>query len=304
MKLFKPLRRRLREPLAVFLLKLNGLMSLKQCQTLGAWLGALQFRLGSKLAQVAQRNISACFPDKNIAQQQELIQQSLIESSKTMLELGPLWLWPQHKVEQLFHHVTGKSRIDQQLQQGRGVIILAPHLGNWEVLGLFLAKHYQSTHLYQPYPIKRADDIMLAGRERFGAQLVPTDAQGVKALLKALKQSRLVGVLPDQDPGYQNGAFAPFFGIETNTMTLLTRLARKSKAAVIGAYAERLPNAEGFHIHFFPALEAIHEGSDEDALAVMNKEIERMVRHCPAQYQWTYKRFRRRPQGQPQAFYD
>jgi KDO2-lipid IV(A) lauroyltransferase len=140
--------------------------------------------------------------------------------------------------------------------------------------------------------------VMKQGRQRLGGKLAPTDVSGIKQLLKALKQGEMIGILPDQDPRKSGGVFAPLFGIQANTMTLLNRLANKSGATVLIGFAERLPWGKGYHIHLLPLPEAIGGKDIELSARVLNEGVERAIRLAPSQYQWSYKRFRTRPKGE------
>jgi KDO2-lipid IV(A) lauroyltransferase len=145
--------------------------------------------------------------------------------------------------------------------------------------------------------------LMRATRERFGARLVSADNTGIRALYKALERGEMVAILPDQVPSARSGSvFAPFFGIPASTMVLLSRLAVKTGAPVMFAYAERLPRGRGYHLHFLPAPPDVNHGDLESSAATVNAMVEKCVRAAPDQYQWVYKRFRVRPAGD-KAFY-
>ena len=139
---------------------------------------------------------------------------------------------------------------------------------------------------------------MRRARQRFGAQLLPADPRGMRALYQALERGELVGILPDQVPAQRAGSvFAPFFGIPTATMVLLPRLALKSGAAVMFAYAERLAQGGQYDLHFVTTPEDIGRDGVEPAATMMNRMVEQCARALPEQYQWIYKRFRVRPPG-------
>ena len=138
---------------------------------------------------------------------------------------------------------------------------------------------------------------MRAARERVGAHLVATGASGVRALHAALQRGGMIGILPDQDPRDGAGVFAPFFGIPAKSMTLLSRLAARSGAAVFLTTAERLPDAAGFRLDFERLPEAVGDVDAEQAALALNQALEQRVRRQPAQYQWCYKRFRSQPEG-------
>ena len=159
------------------------------------------------------------------------------------------------------------------------------------------------TSLYRKPKIEGLDHLVRAARERMGAKLTATGSSGVRALYQALKQHELVAILPDQDPaGEKRGVFAPFFGVPAKTMTLLNRLALKTQAQVFFAYTERLPRGEGFRLCFEQADQRIASEDAIESAIYMNQEIEKIVRRNPSQYQWAYKRFRTRPQGEPDIY--
>jgi KDO2-lipid IV(A) lauroyltransferase len=227
-------------------------------------------------------------------QQQQLIKKSLIETGKTLIEVGPMWLWNKNKLFNLIKKVHGETILEDALRNKKSVILALPHLGNWELLSLYCSSKYSTTTMYQEPKMAQLDSIVKKGRERLGANLVPADNQGVRAMLKALKKNEFVCILPDQEPSSGNGVFAPFFGIQAYSMTLISRLAKKTDAIVIMAYAKRLSAGLGYEI-VFTALDKINEGSQEDSVAYLNSEIEKCIRQLPEQYQWSYKRFRQQP---------
>jgi KDO2-lipid IV(A) lauroyltransferase len=130
---------------------------------------------------------------------------------------------------------------------------------------------------------------------------VPTNRRGVKALFQTLQQQAVVGILPDQVPT-EAGIFAPFFGRPTYTMVLVSRLAQRGNVPVIFTYAERLSKGRGFHVHFLPAPPTISAPDLEKAVNALNQGIEQCIQHCPTQYQWSYKRFKRQPTHLPSIY--
>ncbi len=116
---------------------------------------------------------------------------------------------------------------------------------------------------------------------------------GVSKLIRALKAGELVGILPDQVPADGSGVFAPFFDHPAYTMTLACKLAQRPGVRVFCGYAKRLPTSTGFRA-VIRELDLRRETLDE-SITAMNQAIEELVRECPEQYQWEYKRFRRQP---------
>lgn len=285
-----------------FVILLTSFMPLKLAHWLGAFIGWIYQNKPSKMKRVAQTNIQRCFPELEPAQQHRLLQETLLETGKLLSEMGIMWGSSAGSVLALVKSVEGEDLIHQAIQQGQGVLLAIPHIGSWELVGLYCARHFPMTSLYRPPKLKGFDQKVRQARQRTGAKLVPTDNTGVRALSKALKNAELVGVLPDQEPGLGNGLFAPFFGIPAYTMTLLPRMAAKFNCQVIYAYAERLPAGRGFNMVFRASSDSYADKALQTATELMNRDIEQLVRGCPSQYQWIYKRFKTRPDGEA-AFY-
>jgi KDO2-lipid IV(A) lauroyltransferase len=207
--------------------------------------------------------------------------------------MGHVWLrsW-EHTVARL--EVRGDGLIADALSRGRGVLVLAPHLGNWEVVGLHLATLGPTVALYQPLRLAALGPMVTQARQRTGAKLVPTNKAGLGALLRALHGGGIAGILPDQVPDQgAAGCNVPFMGVPCFTGALANGLLRKTGALAIMAYAERVRG--GFILRYRVAQGAV---SGEDlylALAALNRDIEACLAQCPEQYQWEYKRFRTRP---------
>jgi KDO2-lipid IV(A) lauroyltransferase len=243
-----------------------------------------------RITQATRINITLCFPQLSLAEQDILITKSLIETCKAFSELGILWLWQYDKVLNLITKISNEACLEQALKLGKGVVLLTPHLGAWEVAGLYASAHYPLTALYRPPKLIGLNKIIHTARERAGGKFVATDKRGVRALLQALHRGELVGILPDQVPS-SGGTFAPFFKIPAYTMNLVARLVQKTEAVVIFTYAER--TVQGFHLHFLPAPEGIDSDDLEEACTALNQGVEQCMNNCYEQYQWSYKRFKK-----------
>jgi KDO2-lipid IV(A) lauroyltransferase len=277
-------------------LRLFSWLPLPANHALGAGLGGLLALIPNGLRHTTRDNLRRCFPDMDPRPRRRLARRSLVETGKTFTETGPLWCWPGEKALALIREVRGRELIDQALRGGRGLILATPHLGAWELAGLWATAHLPMTTLYRRPRVAELDDLVRQARERLGARYVAADAAGVRALYQALAENRVVGMLPDQDPRDSGGEFAPFFGVPAYTMSFLSRLARKTGAPVLFAYCERLRRGRGYVLHFLPAPAAIHSGSLQESLAAVNQMVEQCVRALPEQYQWSYKRFKTRPE--------
>jgi KDO2-lipid IV(A) lauroyltransferase len=286
----------MRTRLIKLFLRLCALLPLPVVHAAGAGAGWLSSIIPTEARRISRINIARCLPALDEPARRRLVRRSLMETGKTAAETGPLWHWDRGQILRLVRGIEGQARLEEALAAGRGAILATPHLGAWEMVGLYCSLHYRMTSLYRPPRLAALATLMTGARERFGAALVPADMAGVRALLKALRRGELLGILPDQEPRYGNGVFSPFFGIPAYTMTLLARLAQQSAAPIFVTYAERLARGAGFRLHFQP-LDLDPRYSAEEITAAVNAGIEDCVRRLPQQYQWSYKRFRTQPAG-------
>jgi len=247
-------------------------------------------------------NISLCFPEFSDKQRRQLTMASLIETGKSITEMGPAWFYP---AEKLLNKITGfenREILEWAIAKQQGIIFMTPHLGCWEIAGLYMANRLPLTSLYRPPRIQNLENLITQARQRTGAKLVPTTTSGVKALFAALAKTETIGILPDQDPGDDGGIFAPFFGHDANTMKLIPKLAHKTGVPVILVVAKRKPFGQGYIMSYHKADEKIYSSDLLEAATAMNLSIENCVRENPKQYQWSYKRFKRQPKGKSSLY--
>ena len=269
-------------------------------QGLGWLLGTLLRYLPNKQRRNALINLRLCHPDWEEAKVRRFRDRALREEAKTFVEIAYLLLRPVPRVLSLIRETQGLELLEKPA--GQGLIVLSPHLGAWEMAGLFLSTRGPTTTLYKPQPL--ADELVRQARGRAGAHLVPTDQTGIRHLLQGLRRGEFLGILPDQEPKEDKGCvFAPFFGVPALTMLLVNRLARRTGAAVVFLFARRLPWGRGFALHCLPAPPGVDSADEVEAAAALNQGVEACVALCPEQYVWSYKRFRTRPGGGPHPYH-
>ncbi len=289
-----------KERLALAFLKLSARLPLWLSRGLGKLSGQIAYWSKGKNYAVTAENLDLCFPHLSAIERDRLARSSLIETGQMMMETGAVWLrdydWVQSKILKVHNFELLRSGLEDE----RGLVLLAPHLGNWEVLGLYLSEVGEVTSLYEPPAMKTLEPVIRQSREKVGAKLVPTNRKGVVALMKTIKAGGFTGILPDQVPDASGGQFAPFYGVPALTMTLVNSLRLRSGCQVIAGYAERVKG--GFEIYFLEADSAISSDDEAEALAALNRSVEKCVDQAPAQYQWEYKRFRKQPEGLPKRY--
>lgn len=288
---------------AYLLIWLFGRLPLRLLHRLGDALGVLTATLRLPAARYTRRNIERCFPSMPLREQRALERASLREDGRTMLETARWWSHPAERNLALVREVHGFDAVQEALRAGRGVIVSAPHLGSWELLSQWLAAKLPMAVVYRPPRQAWLEPLLQRGRRQAQCAQIRADAGGVRAMLRWLMQGKALGILPDQQPKAGEGVFVPFFGIPALSMTLLSRLARRSGAAVILCCLLRRDDQRGYDLHFLSASAALHDEDNAVAAAALNAAVEDCVRLAPRQYQWSYRRFKRRPDPTEPRFY-
>lgn len=286
------------------LFRLASHLPLPVLHGIGGLIGLIFALVPNLHRHITRVNLALCMPEMRERERNRIARRSLVETGKTAMELALLWLAPGRRVVGLVREVRGGDAVEEALARGRGVILAGPHLGAWEMVGLYASSRWPLTALYRPPRVQALGALIRKSRERLGGTLVPTDAGGVRSLLKSLRAGEVAGILPDQDPHEQNGLFVPFFGVPANTITLLSRLAAKSGAPVFVAFAERLSRGRGYQMQFLPVDGRVNSDDPRISAEALNEAVEAVVRRYPEQYQWNYRRFRTRPPGEPELYHE
>ncbi|SET36984.1 MULTISPECIES: lysophospholipid acyltransferase family protein [Marinobacter] len=285
--------------LAILALRLAGKLSFDMAQRIGRVLGTVGGWLPTRSKKVTTANIRLCFPEMPEDQRRRLVRSSLRHTGQTFMEIPLMWEWPVEKCLGLIREVEGLEMVDRALAEGRGVVLLAPHLGNWELAGIYFSSRYQMAALYSPPHMAEFEDYMIRVRERAGSTLVRGDRRGLVRMVSILKGGGIAGILPDQSPDKNSGyAYGPFFGHNVRTMTLASKLIARSGAASFTTFAERLKDGRGFRMVIRPTEPGIDSADPVEAVTALNLSVEKCVREIPEQYQWEYKRFRHLTPGE------
>jgi KDO2-lipid IV(A) lauroyltransferase len=270
----------------VALFRLLARLPLSWLHGTGAALGWLAYWCSPTYAARLRENLYGSGVCTGDAQCAPLLRAAIGAAGKGVTELVAVWFGRDEKVAGLVVECERWDVVESARARGQGIIFLTPHLGCFEISALYGAQRMPLTVLYRPPKMRWIEPLMTAGRSRWRAVVAPANLRGVRMLYKALARGEAVGLLPDQAPGVGEGVWADFFGRPAYTMTLVRRLQQASGAAVIMAFAERLPAGRGYRLQLqeLPARDL-----DEAAL---NRAVEAQVRRCPEQYLWSYNRYK------------
>jgi len=246
--------------------------------------------------RVAQINLRNCFPDHATTAFGSVLRDSFVHYVCSIFETGRNAYWPLSRLQALCDGVLGSDALDRARAGGRGVLILAPHFGAWEYLGLWLQMQYDMAILYKPPGHPGLEKALLRMRARGGGRMLPATSAGLRQLYAHIGAAGVGALLPDQQPTAGQGRFAPFYGLPALTGVLAPRLIWKTGCMALFVVCERLDTGH-YRINAIPADDDIYRGDMDLALKAVNRGVEQCIAIDPAQYLWSYKRFRTQPPG-------
>ncbi|MEO8300039.1 MAG: lysophospholipid acyltransferase family protein [Burkholderiales bacterium] len=225
------------------------------------------------------------------------------QTGRMVAELPKLWLRPIDQPLAGLVRWHGTELLEAALAAGKGVLMVTPHLGAFEVIAQAYAERYGAerpiTALFRPARKPWLRDVVAGSRDRPGLQTAPAQLSGVRQMIRALRSGGTVGLLPDQVPPQGQGVWAPFFGRDAYTLTLTGRLLTQTGAQLVPVWCERLAGGRGYAIHVEPMQQPLPGGDDALAWATaLNQVMEQLIRCCPQQYLWGYARYKT-PREQP-----
>ena len=272
---------------AYAIVKALGFLPLFVLQGIGTALGTLGSVLPGTYKKRAYENLRRAYPDATPA----MARLAMIELLKMFLELP--YLWASRNAGKLDRIVQCDDwrLIDAALAQGKGLILISPHIGAFEMLGPFYTQHHKATVIFKEPRMLWLRQLIDMIRLSPDLNLVPANQTGVKGLVKTLLKGQTIGFLPDQVPAMGDGVYAPFFGKDAYTITLVQRMQAIRHSPIFTLGLERLANGKGYYFHVSPMKEMLSE-IPELAAAQMNRALEDMIRKMPTQYLWGYNRYK------------
>lgn len=270
-----------------FLFWLISRLPLRVLHAIGGALGLLVARLPGRYGRRLKENFLHAYPDATEAQLAEAAR----ATGRMIVEMPYFWSRKRITVP-LLDFDEGWAEVVRLQSRGKGVIILTPHFGCFEVLPQSLASLRPLTALFKPPHQPWLRDFVERMRTRPNLAMAPANPRGVRMLVKALRRGEPIGILPDQVPSGGEGTWAPFFGKPAYTMTLVHRLQQMSGAPVIIVTAERLPRGGGYRNHLRVVCDGMLPEDPSVAAAIINASIEEVISVAPTQYLWGYNRYK------------
>jgi len=283
--------------LAVGLLWLLHFLPLPVMRALGGGLGRILYALGRERRDVAKINLRLCFPDKSEDEIDRLARAHVIAFACAALDRVFAWWSSAPRLRRLCR-VTGIEHLKDPA--GRPVIMLCPHFVGLDAAATRLSMDVLACSVYSAQKNEVINRLLYRGRTRFNETILLSRQDGMRKIVKALKDGYPFYYLPDQDFGPKESIFVPFFGVQAATIPALSRLVRLTGACVVPIIVRQVPT--GYDVEVMPPWENFPGESVEADTAYMNRFIESQVLRMPEQYFWLHKRFKTRPPGE-QRFY-
>lgn len=292
------LKNRIRYVLAAGLLRALCLLPYGLVARLGEALGALLYLIPSRRRNILHTNLRLCFPEKNETQRRELARATFRHVIRSYMERGIQWYGSARTLRRL---VELDSAIELADSYDQATIFLGFHFAAIEAGCMFYSTRHPVASLYTPMSDQTIDGIALERRGRFGTEMIARHGNARQAL-RLLKSGKPVMFAADMDFGLRDSVFVPFFGIQTCTLTTVSRFAQLSGARVVPFVTEVLPGYRGYKLSICDPLENFPCGDDCADATQMNRFLETRIRAIPEQYYWVHRRFKRRPAGEKPVY--
>ena len=266
---------------------------------LGAALGMLFYAVAGERRRVVLTNLGLCFPQMSEPERRALARRHFRAFGRTVLEHGVLWWGSQARIQRLVR-VEGLEH--WQAVRERPVIWLVPHFVGLDMGGTRIITEWQGASMYSQQKNPLFNRVLLRGRTRFVKPVLFSRQDGIRPVVKTLRDGVPFYYLPDMDFGPRDSIFVPFFGVPAATVTGVSRLAQLGDAVVVPAITRQLPGGQGYVLRFYPAWQDFPTADVTADTRRMNAFIEERVREMPEQYYWLHKRFKTRPNGEPSPY--
>jgi lauroyl-KDO2-lipid IV(A) myristoyltransferase len=262
----------------------------------GFKLGELAAKKNKKRFNIAKTNLSQCFPEKTQAEINAMVVEHFRFQMCGLVHYGLIWWAPLSRLRKCIE-VEGFDQVDRFRQQGKNIIILTCHTAGLEFLGIALSMQFACAGPYKPMRNEVINWLVARGRARLGT-LVYTRDDGFRPLIRAARNGHMLIYLGDEDLGVDVSVFAPFFGVQKATVSVLGRLAKSCNAVVVPCVGFYNPEGAGYIVKMLPAINDFPSGQDTNDAVLVNIALEKIIRECLLQYFWTLRIFQTRPSGE------
>jgi len=277
----------------ILIMKISIHLPYKLQIKLGKVLGKFLFYIASSRRKIAEKNLSLCFPDKNKLQINFLLKKNFEEIGISFFETANAYFAPNQKIKEKLI-VKNEKYLQEAIDNDKSIILLASHFLSLMLGSRALLLKYGIANIYRPQNNQLFDEIMRSSFVKNGAVMIKT--KDTRSMLKAIKSKTPIWYAPDQDLGPNNSIYAPFFNIQTATVSATARLAQSDNTVVLPYHFNRQGNK--YIMEFqrplkpYPTMNPLKDASKTNSI------LEKQILKFPDQYLWVHKRFKTRPDGE------
>ncbi len=258
-----------------------------------------------RLRRVGMRNLAMVFPEKSEAEHRRLLRASFANLGRLLGELGHMKRYDTARLRKLVEY-DGLEHYTAAAARGKGIILLTAHFGVWELSAFAHARFGHPMNVL----VRRLDNPLIENiiegiRTASGNKTLDKN-RSIRTVLTVLRRGECVGILADLNMVRNQGIFCDFLGIQACTTPMPAMLALRGDAAVIPAFLVWQPEKGRYRLLFRPAVEIVRTGDTQADVAVNTerfmKAIGDVVREHPEQWLWIHRRWKTRPEGEPELY--
>lgn len=280
---------------------------------LAVWFGISVMRLGfyllGRLKKVARRNLQIAFPELSDAEREKLTRGTFDNLGRVLGEMSQFPRFTPARLEQLIEFRFDPDTLEKYEEwrhNGRGAIIVSPHLGNWELLVFaWSALREPISYLARPLDNPKIEELTVSLRTRFGNRPI-NKTNAVPTAIRILREGGTLGILADVNAHPREGVFVPFFGVPACTSSGVAMLAIRTNAIIIplcGVWDEETQRYVAVHGEIIePSKTGDRQKDVYETTARFTAEVEKLIRAFPDQWMWIHKRWKSRPPGDPPMY--
>lgn len=280
-----------------------GMLPLRLLTLLGYLIGQLYWQVGKRERRICIANIKLCYPNSSPQEHIRMAKRSLVNTCICMIESTWMWAHKYPAIAKKVRHIENEELVKTCVSEGRGVVLVLAHFGNWEMYPAYVGYNYTNgVALVKDTGVEAFDQLLHNSRGRSGGVIAPCTREGLTNMYQLIAKGGVAAVGADQEPDPRHGCFAPFFGQQALSSVLTQDILQKTGAKAIGSTFLRLPRGEGYALKFFEIDEDIYSADINVSTAALTQAHEHIISIQPEQYNWCYKRFRARPEGEAPVY--
>lgn len=278
-----------------------GLFSLQTSMKFGKKVGTFLGSRFPRLQKTARRNLEIAMPDLSEAEK-ERIARGTFESLGRHLGFVSHFKKFRHEDIRDLVELVGRENFDKAHETGKGILFFTGHFGSWEVFNLLPpAFGYEMNILVRRIDNRLVEDYVDKMRTRFGSVTLDK-TKSARTMFRLLENGKMLGILADLNAQEREGVFVDFFGVPASTTMSIAKLALKTEAIVLPAFAVWEEEKQKYVVYLEPPVEYQKTENHEEDIKKLTQDItkivEKYVRKYPEQWLWIHKRWNTRPEGE------